>query len=337
MPENPLVPLELLAVIFTRLDTQVRQLLGKSAFPAGIAKIWSRPDSCFCDEVPDTFESIEEARNSLDYSWNDICQILEDTMDRGVKLSMSTSHWAAFERQRLLARCQRWSDAVDNMVKAKYLEFTPQELRAAQMMKMLSTLGIVVLKVVGPNSECTFDKYTADYKRVVDLAELVMREDADATRFGLEDSDSPRKVLPRFQMDMGIIVALFEIMWKCRDPVVRRRAIAILENNPWQEGLWDGSLVAKCGHLIIATEEGKNKRNMIDGVVPEITRVSEVDVRFDLEDRRGYVKLRQPLAGPGMTPVFTHHIITWCKYPSPPGRSCANTTAGNMTRMACAA
>lgn len=306
------MPLELLAVIFTRLDTQTRQLLGESVFPTGIAKAWQSTTKGFCEDVPDVFESIEEARNSLDYAWNDICRLLEDVDDRGVKVAMSYGHLAAFERQRMLSRCERWSKAVTNMVAEKFTDFSPQELRAAQLMKMLATLGIVVLQNCGPTSEIAFDQYTEQYKRVVDLAETVVKDDADAKRFGLEDRVyGDRKILPRFQMDMGIIIALFETLWKCRDPVIRRRAIAVLEDNPWQEGLWDGSLVARCGHLLVGLEEGPNGRNMVDGVVPESVRVSEVDVRFHLEDRRGYIKMRQPLAGPGGTPVYTNHVITW--------------------------
>lgn len=78
-----------------------------------------------------------------------------------------------------------------------------------------------------------------------------------------------------------IIGSLYCIVLKCRDPAVRREAIALLKAQPRREGLWDSVLTAKLSELLVSVEE----EGMVDGFIPECYRMRYVRARFDLQDR----------------------------------------------------
>ena len=63
-----------------------------------------------------------------------------------------------------------------------------------------------------------------------------------------------------FSLCSGCVPALFLTAFKCRDPVLRREAVALLEAHPRREGLWDAALHAKIGRRIVELEEASMLR-----------------------------------------------------------------------------
>jgi hypothetical protein len=60
---------------------------------------------------------------------------------------------------------------------------------------------------------------------------------------------------------------------KCRDPQIRRRAIALLLDCPVREGVWDGVMLAEVDEKLNLLEEG--------GVIPEEKRWRIIKVEAD--------------------------------------------------------
>lgn len=94
------------------------------------------------------------------------------------------------------------------------------------------------------------DKFTSQYSAMVDNAAIVVGLDSD-------DIPSPQ---PQFHMDFGIAAVMISVIGKCRDPLVRRKAILLLLAVPVQEGMWSSVLSARCGHSVVKMEEEMSGR-----------------------------------------------------------------------------
>lgn len=129
--------------------------------------------------------------------------------------------------------------------------------------------------------ETCWDELLPKYRELVDIAEVIL----DARHPTEEDT----KIKPMFQMDHGIIPPLFTVVHKCRDPYVRRRALALLYRVPRQEGMWNSHLTARCAERIVKIEEeGLGEVNCCADV-PDWARISDIEVTFDQLERRGFI------------------------------------------------
>lgn len=88
-------------------------------------------------------------------------------------------------------------------------------------------------------------------------------------------------VSPSFSLDSGINVHLYKVAGRCRDPVIRRRAIALLRSAQRQEELWIGNLVAQVAERIVELEEDSQENIQSCHDIPEEARVQSIAVRFD--------------------------------------------------------
>lgn len=121
--------------------------------------------------------------------------------------------------------------------------------------------------------EVDCDAYTADFARIVCLAGPFM-----------EDNHNPgMSTTPTFTLESGILPSLYLISAKCRDPGIRREAIALLSKSNCQEGMWEGPLFARFMEQVVVLEEGdasggagaaRGVQNA--GDVPEFARLCDV-------------------------------------------------------------
>ncbi|KAL9626037.1 MAG: hypothetical protein Q9164_007958 [Protoblastenia rupestris] len=95
---------------------------------------------------------------------------------------------------------------------------------------------------------------------------------------------------------MGIIAPLYFTVSSCRDPILRRRAVRLLENLPRQEGTWNAVTAAQVGAWVIAVEEeGLGEVTSADNV-PTSSRVQRFDAEVLVDEKR--IKLTPEFAGP---------------------------------------
>lgn len=66
---------------------------------------------------------------------------------------------------------------------------------------------------------------------------------------------------------------------KCRDPQIRRRAIALLLVSPVREGAWDGVMLAKVDEKLMLIEEGLEE----GGIIPEENWWRLIKIKADLQ------------------------------------------------------
>ncbi|KAK2013076.1 C6 zinc finger domain-containing protein [Colletotrichum eremochloae] len=84
----------------------------------------------------------------------------------------------------------------------------------------------------------------AQHADLVSIATLLYRELAAKQRH-------PDAVPRSFTLDIGIIPPLYFVLVSCQDPMVQGSALAILQDYPQRENLWDGNLV----HSLLVTVE----------------------------------------------------------------------------------
>jgi hypothetical protein len=104
-----------------------------------------------------------------------------------------------------------------------------------------STLrALITTTFVGP--ETRWDACLPYFERIVSAAEIV----AKSTNFPFSFFLS---------LEPGVVMPLFLTAIRCRHPITRRRALTLLRNLNWQEGMWDSHAAAIVAEQIVVAEE----------------------------------------------------------------------------------
>ena len=177
---------------------------------------------------------------------------------------------------------------------------------AAAMMQMqaiattILTAGIVIRK------EMEYDMVNPQFRALVDLAIIVVKL--------RQQRKKENTWAGGFWIDIGITPQLFVVVTRCRDPVIRRSAINLLEG--WYiESSWDPRLIAQIGLFIMEVEEervvdidcvGGNKV-----IIPEAARA--VFSRISEDSRKGWALMQCVLKNGGVDggPVWKEKFIKW--------------------------
>lgn len=93
--------------------------------------------------------------------------------------------------------------------------------------------------------ETGYNVFLHEFREIVELIESV-----DCYRFSASDTRL------EYRFDGGFLPPLFLVATKCRDRVVRRRAIKLLKARPMREGVFDSVCVGHMSEWIVTLEEG---------------------------------------------------------------------------------
>jgi Fungal specific transcription factor domain/Fungal Zn(2)-Cys(6) binuclear cluster domain len=102
------------------------------------------------------------------------------------------------------------------------------------------------------------------------------------------DSRFPRVIKPSFSLSLGIIPPLYVVSTRCRDPVIRRRAIHLLSICNRREGIWDSWLSSRVARHILEIEEN-GARQYLSGVIggPKNTILEPIEITSALQIPEG--------------------------------------------------
>jgi hypothetical protein len=92
--------------------------------------------------------------------------------------------------------------------------------------------------------------------------------------------------MQKFKFDLGIVNPLRLVGKWCREPRVRREAIALLRESRVREGLYDGLIMAGVQEWIMGLEE----EGLEGGLIKEVMRWRFTGVRLDCLRRRAEVE-----------------------------------------------
>ena len=265
----------------------------------------------FGPEIPVSFSSLEEARNSLDFQWNGCLGAIDIKDDSDKRLETAEKFQSIFGQ---------WSAAFRAFLEQSASNFDSRDVKAAAVLGISQRFAAMhfdsnVMAV--PAEQISWDKYRADHEEVVSLAATIL--EASPTTTG-EASQG----VPSFSIDMGIVAPLYSVAHRCRDPVIRRKAISLLAATPRQEGVWNSILVARVTQRIVEIEEGgllgmDSRQNVPEDArisdnkieIPEWARISDVEVHLDLGSRRGTVDFVRRQNAVNKTPATITDVIEW--------------------------
>jgi hypothetical protein len=174
------------------------------------------------------------------------------------------------------------------------------------MMQMQAIATTILIGGVVITNEIEYDKFNPQFQELVDLAttvvELRQRRKKDNAWVG------------GFWIDIGITPQLFVVVTRCRDPVIRRRAIKLLEG--WYaEGSWDPRLIAQIGSFMMNMEE--EMAMSIDpawetnGVIPERARGVLTLISEHSGEGRELMQCVLRNSGVDGEPVWKEKYIEW--------------------------
>ena len=250
----------------------------------------------FGPHIPACFTSLEEAQNSFYYHQNRSIKVANEVDQHLVTNPGSVLvEGAVRERQRegrdaYRDTSRKWSSAFEAFLLKAGAKMDSRALQGAAVLRINQRITFLHIEYHGQErfeSLRCWDSLRLECEEIIDLATLVVKLHNDKSR------DLSEK--PMFFMDMNIIHPLFSIAHRCRDPFTRRRAIALLYSAPRQEGLWHSVLTARAAEKIMETEEAGLGEVKSGADVPEEKRITEVDVRFDLQGRKGSLKCSRRL------------------------------------------
>lgn len=296
-----MVPFKHLNAVFTRLETQLCELSEPPPRipPCRIFHAANGKDEQWKVSTPH-FENLKEAWIVLNHSWHILGHFFHDAKDHDeTGYTMPPLEWVN-RRDALLQRFSNWDIALTGLKEVLSSQHEPstRDARAAALLEVHYIIGAQILQTAEPphtqtiwdeletgtkrhlDKQMIWDGFQTEFERLVELASVVSGE-----------NEGSGKEPPVLSLDMGIVSPMFHVIWRCRDPQIRYKAIRILENCPRLEGLWDGLLVARVGRRIDEIErcgerlESAVERKATSEDIPQWARVLFVDVHFSGKER----------------------------------------------------
>jgi hypothetical protein len=154
--------------------------------------------------------------------------------------------------------------------------------------------------------EMEYDKFNSRFQELVDLASVIVK-----LRQQRKKSNSwaggP-------WIDIGLTPQLFVVVTRCRDPIIRRTAIKLLEG--WYiEGIWDPALIAQIGLFIMEVEEeGLEDVDFGGGkkfIIPERARAVISRISEDSQKRSALIQCVLKSGGVDGGPVWREKYVEW--------------------------
>ena len=251
------------------------------------------PRPGFGPQIPAYFRSLEEAQNSLYYHQNRCLKAAFDLdnivlQDNPASLLSEGAYLESYSQSRDVFRhvLQRWSSAFEAYLVNANATMDSKALQGAAVLKIshrISSLHIENNKQNKLGSPSSWDSFPRECEEIIDLATSVVK-------MHMNSSSNSSSNSPIFFMDVSIVDPLFCIAHRCRDPIIRRRAIALLYSAPRQEGLWHSVIIARVAERIMNVEEAGLGEVKSAEDIPKENRITDIEVQFDLQGRKGYLK-----------------------------------------------
>lgn len=167
---------------------------------------------------------------------------------------------------------QQWENEFDCLV-----VFLPAEDRnTIVLLKMYHATMTIMIATGLYGQETRHDEHDGLYENIVTLGKSLFDHRRAA---GSMDGYI-------FCFETGIIFPLFFVAIKCRHPLIRRQAIALLKTADHQEGTWESAGAAKVAEFVMGVEEENLPQGAGSDQVLKSARVHLVNISANIGQRR---------------------------------------------------
>ncbi|KEQ61520.1 uncharacterized protein M437DRAFT_8948, partial [Aureobasidium melanogenum CBS 110374] len=236
--------------LFHRLDSQTT-LMGFSG-----SNMFNHMDKLLALSIPRSFDGFEQAKTSLDLLIASSLSFIRSVHDGKHAEDGSISLSGRTLQIHLLSEFSIWKNSMANYVKSCNT-FTDNDSRIEKSLRTQHTATFVWLARCTELDESGFDAYLPEFTAIVRWSRTLLTPISESKEWCLHSRLASLSVsnVPRFSLNMSSIPPLYLVAIKCRDPVIRREAISMLEEMNGREGLWDARLHAKAARRWVEVEE----------------------------------------------------------------------------------
>jgi hypothetical protein len=194
------------------------------------------------------FRSLSDARSSLYRLIAEGLSFQREAAEQLIDIADNAEIETAFRlrQQYLLSRLREWRSAFVSSMKAPEGSDEPYKHPGAAVFDMHHATLFIGTSLALDQDEMAYDRFTDWFERMVRMAPFAIRAIC---------GPSP-SVTPRFTFENGAGFPLAFVVAKCRDPRIRRDALALLLKTPSMEGLHKSFHSARAAAECIAIEEG---------------------------------------------------------------------------------
>lgn len=215
--------------------------------------------------VPDSFSSIEQARNTLQALLGTVFRFVRRISDPGSVDPTAPSHpWldpSSLEATcgSLLGQLQSWEGAIENSPASTFASTSPRRIAAMCLLRVYHQTVTILLKTLFTQSQMVYDSYDSCFEEVLTLGDRLIRNSQHMGR--------------TIFFDMGVMAPLFYVVLKCRNLALRRKALSLLELAPCREGMWYRQDAIEYAEWKIGIEERHRGQLSETEPLPEVARI----------------------------------------------------------------
>jgi hypothetical protein len=196
--------------------------------------------------VGDSFDSVQEARESWDFLMQGINQLYRQSVVHSQQNpeELTSRHWIQ-RHEHYTTQLLQWRSAFQ-VIHAEEVRNGTIRTDKSTMLSIYYNLATILLASSVPHTEMLYDEYTHLFAEIINKANILLSTNEDPS------------TTSRFTLDMGTILPLQFTATRCRDRRIRRQAIALLWSKARREGLcFDTITVARlCAWLSSIEGEG---------------------------------------------------------------------------------
>ncbi|KAL3452708.1 hypothetical protein BJX65DRAFT_292714 [Aspergillus insuetus] len=240
------------------------------------------------DDCPVWFDNLYGAKETIDPLLNNVLAIWRVSQmilrDKDARSGPAYENLLA-EQHRMRTYLARHVTAFTQFL-TRHPPVTARDLRSRDVILLDHIVLFMNVEACIGLSEMVFDAWHAEWTQTVNLIEKIIR--SAIAEFGSVSA------LPNVVFDLEINLPLGWVVLKCRDPVLRQRALDLQRLWPHSEGLHPTAFLMNMGQQVSNIEQ--EGMDPLTGVIPEEARIRTVNIEIDEDRRRG--KLVYSLSDP---------------------------------------
>jgi hypothetical protein len=233
---------------------------------------------------PSEFNSLNEARSGLEMVLNQLTVFFLDMEldDMFYDLAVSNAEKHLLFSPWLAA----WEKAFSTYLAKNEKKLTPEDRKAAMILKAHELVAEILSEVDLSLGELGWDAFHDKFKAITNLAAAVLEDSKQADTSVIEARWKTSGVFisaptATLSFSLGIVDPLYEVCARCRDPVLRRKALDLLARHPRQECVWSSWSAWKVGKFLMRMEEeGSETQVKTSADIPAEHRISEAWLDF---------------------------------------------------------
>ncbi|KAE8329421.1 hypothetical protein BDV39DRAFT_171844 [Aspergillus sergii] len=200
------------------------------------------------DPVPvQEFVSLKSAREAIARLSTEI-QLFERTcIEYRHESRASYMHPEFVDRQKVLsAKLKNWHTAFTILIQGLHTKdgLSPQQIGTGALLLTHYEMSFVILATCISSSHMIYDAYIPNFQNIVEQAEITIN--------ALARSDGTQ---PPFTFEISVGFPLWFTCLRCREPKIRRMALALFRRGPQAQAFFNSAGVAVLGERVILLEE----------------------------------------------------------------------------------